>query len=73
MSAAGRAASSRSSTIPPGRGLPLLFQHVPEGKIVKNRVHLDLTAPDMPGEVHRLVRARRARPARVSEGARTGP
>ena len=39
---------------PAGRGLTLLFQRVPEGKIVKNRVHLDLTTPDMPGEVLRL-------------------
>lgn len=40
---------------PAGAGLPLLFQRVPEGKIVKNRVHLDLTTPDMGREVARLV------------------
>lgn len=39
---------------PQARGLTLLFQQVPEAKIVKNRVHLDLTTPDMPREVARL-------------------
>ncbi len=34
----------------PGLG----FQRVPEGKVVKNRVHLDLYAPDEEGEVARL-------------------
>jgi hypothetical protein len=40
---------------PNGRQLPILFQRVPEAKIVKNRVHLDLTTPDMNGEVARLT------------------
>ena len=35
--------------------LPLLFQKVPEGKVVKNRVHLDFRSDDMPAEVARLV------------------
>jgi hypothetical protein len=39
---------------PTGRGLTILLQRVPEGKIVKNRVHLDLTTPDMAAEVARL-------------------
>ncbi len=39
---------------PAGTGLPLLLQRVPEDKIVKNRVHLDLAATDMVGEVTRL-------------------
>ncbi len=39
---------------PEAQGMTLLFQRVPEGKIVKNRVHLDLTTPDMPAEVARL-------------------
>lgn len=34
---------------------PLLFQKVPEPKIVKNRVHLDFRAESMPEEVARLV------------------
>ncbi len=35
--------------------LPLLFQKVPEPKIVKNRVHLDFRSEDMDAEVERLV------------------
>ena len=38
----------------PGR-LALLFQKVPEAKVVKNRLHLDFRAPDMAVEVERLV------------------
>jgi hypothetical protein len=33
----------------------LFFQLVPEHKIVKNRVHLDLASPDVDAEVARLV------------------
>ena len=33
---------------------PLLFQKVPEGKVVKNRVHLDFRADRMVDEVARL-------------------
>ena len=33
----------------------LWFQQVPERKVAKNRVHLDLTADDVDGEVARLV------------------
>ncbi|HEX9121971.1 MAG TPA: VOC family protein [Actinomycetota bacterium] len=40
---------------PHGRGWPLLFIVVPEGKAVKNRVHLDLRPPvSMAAEVARL-------------------
>lgn len=35
--------------------LPLLFQKVPEAKVVKNRVHLDFRSDDRAGEVTRLV------------------
>ena len=35
--------------------LPLLFQKVPEGKVVKNRVHLDFRSDDRSAEVVRLV------------------
>ncbi|WP_406278677.1 VOC family protein [Embleya sp. NBC_00896] len=36
---------------------PLLlgFQRVPEDKVGKNRVHVDFSTPDRPGEVERLV------------------
>jgi predicted enzyme related to lactoylglutathione lyase len=37
----------------PGRP-PLLFQKVPEPKVVKNRVHLDLRGDSMSAEVARL-------------------
>ena len=40
-----------------GPGKPrYFFVLVPEGKVVKNRVHLDLTADDPVAEVARLVR-----------------
>ena len=40
---------------PGGRGWSLLFQVVPEGKAVKNRLHLDLRPPDsMAAEVGRV-------------------
>ena len=34
---------------------PILFQLVPEPKVVKNRVHLDFKADSMAAEVERLV------------------
>ncbi|MFT4040890.1 MAG: VOC family protein [Thermomicrobiales bacterium] len=50
---------------PAGAGVALGFQPVPEGKIVKNRVHLDLTPRDgdLEAEVARLegLGARRLR------------
>ncbi|MFF7952445.1 VOC family protein [Streptomyces griseorubiginosus] len=51
---------------PAGGGPRLWFQLVPEGKRVKNRVHLDLRAADLGAEIERLsglgaaVRARHA-------------
>ena len=38
-----------------GPGPTLFFQQVPERKTVKNRVHLDVEAPDRAAEVERLV------------------
>jgi hypothetical protein len=39
-----------------GPALPrYFFQRAPEGKVAKNRVHLDLTADDPEAEVQRLV------------------
>lgn len=38
-----------------GPGPTLFFQQVPEPKTVKNRVHLDVTAPDRAAEVDRLL------------------
>jgi predicted enzyme related to lactoylglutathione lyase len=39
----------------PAHGPLLMFHHVPEGKTVKNRVHLDLKAADIGAEADRLV------------------
>jgi len=39
----------------PGRTPRLWFQRVPEGKTVKNRMHLDLRADDPEAEIDRLV------------------
>ena len=39
-----------------GAGPKLVFQRVPEGKVVKNRMHLDLiVGPDIEGEAERFV------------------
>lgn len=54
---------------PAGRGWPLLFLIVPEGKSVKNRLHLDLSPPStMAEEVERLVAAGASAVRRVDEG-----
>ena len=37
-----------------GDGPVLLLQRVPEPKVVKNRMHLDVRTTDLPGEVARL-------------------
>ena len=39
----------------PRHGLPLIFQRVPEPKVVKNRAHVDYQAMDRATEVERLV------------------
>ena len=46
------ARNSRSAAVDPaGNGPRLFFQQVPEGKVVKNRVHLDVrAAPGLEGE-----------------------
>jgi kynurenine formamidase/predicted enzyme related to lactoylglutathione lyase len=36
-------------------GLLVAFQRVPEGKVVKNRVHLDIWSDDIPADTDRLV------------------
>lgn len=40
---------------PGGNGVELLLQRVPEPKVTKNRMHLDLRVPDLETEVARLV------------------
>jgi len=40
----------------PGEGSPdILFEQVPEAKVVKNRLHLDLRPDDQRAEVARLI------------------
>jgi hypothetical protein len=38
-----------------GSGTPLIFLKVPEGKTVKNRLHLDLRPDDQAAEVERIL------------------
>ena len=38
-----------------GKGTALLFLKVPEGKTIKNRLHLDLRPDDQAAEVKRLI------------------
>ena len=48
--------------VPPEKAIgrpPILFQQVPEPKVVKNRVHLDFRCASMPEEIERLSGARR--------------
>ena len=40
---------------PAGAGPDWLFLPVPEGKVAKNRIHLDLTPDDQDAEVDRVV------------------
>ena len=57
---------------PDGHGPRLYFQKVPEGKVVKNRVHLDLNVSggrDCPLE-ERLERIRAEQARLIAEGAR---
>jgi predicted enzyme related to lactoylglutathione lyase len=53
----GRAGDQYASIVPEsGEGPKLVFQKVPEGKAVKNRVHLDLIVGDkLAAEVERFV------------------
>ena len=55
---------------PPGDGLRIWFNRVPEPKVAKNRVHLDITMPD-DAEMERLQRlgARPLQEIRGEDGA----
>lgn len=56
-----------------GDGVELLLQRVPELKMTKNRVHLDLRVPDLGDEVARLVAlgARHTTGVAIEEGGWT--
>jgi hypothetical protein len=49
-------ATDSSAAITTGGGLRLIFHQVPEGKVVKNRVHPDLATTDYEGETDRLIK-----------------
>ena len=51
----------------PTPGPRFLFLKVPEGKIVKNRIHLDLRSADQEAEVERLI-ALGAEPVDIGQG-----
>jgi hypothetical protein len=51
----GRFEQYRSLVDPDGRGPKLILQQAPEGKVAKNRMHLDVHAPHVAAEVGRLV------------------
>ena len=49
-------ASQAFASIDPADGRPrMMFVQVPEGKSAKNRLHLDLSSPDLNAEADRLV------------------
>jgi predicted enzyme related to lactoylglutathione lyase len=49
-------ATETFAAITTGDGLRLMFHQVPEGKVVKNRVHPDLATPDYDAETDRLIK-----------------
>jgi predicted enzyme related to lactoylglutathione lyase len=53
----GTAGEHYSSIMPPegGDGPKLVFQKVPEAKVAKNRMHLDLIVDDIEAEARRFV------------------
>lgn len=54
---------------PNGTGVPILFQRVPEGKSVKNRLHLDLRpATSMAEEIERVSALGASEHRYVAEG-----
>ena len=55
---------------PAGQGPDWLFLPVPEGKTVKNRIHLDFTPDDQEAEVARLV-TMGARHVDIGQGEQT--
>ena len=57
-------------TPPPGQGPPWLFLAVPDGKVVKNRLHLDFTPEDQQVEVDRVI-ALGARQVDIGQGEQT--
>lgn len=55
---------------PTGAGPNWLFLGVPDGKVVKNRIHFDFRPDDQQAEIDRLT-ALGARPADIGQGEQT--
>jgi hypothetical protein len=55
---------------PAGAGPDWLFVAVPDGKVVKNRIHFDFTPDDQQAEVDRVI-ARGARHVDIGQGEQT--
>ncbi|RKS71295.1 putative enzyme related to lactoylglutathione lyase [Motilibacter peucedani] len=60
----------RSLLAPESTGVEVLLQRVPEGKLAKSRVHLDLRTRDLDSECERVTRAGAVRTTEqpISEG-----
>jgi hypothetical protein len=49
-------ATDNVAAITTGEGIRLMFHRVPEGKVVKNRVHLDIATAEFDAETGRLIK-----------------
>jgi hypothetical protein len=58
---------------PAGQGPTIWFQPVPEGKVVKNRLHLDVVVAGREVELEERKRVVRAHAARLLEAGATAP
>ncbi len=62
------AAGEQYSSITASDGRPkIVFQRVPEGKVVKNRMHLDLIVDDIEAEAERFVALGGTRGEKIGE------
>ena len=62
-------ATAEMASVAPKEGGPhWYFMQVPEGKTVKNRMHPDLTTPDLPAEVQRIIALGAKTAAEFDEG-----
>jgi predicted enzyme related to lactoylglutathione lyase len=62
------ATAEMASVAPKGDGPHWYFMQVPEGKTVKNRMHPDLTTPDLAAEVQRIAALGAKTAAEFDEG-----
>ena len=67
------AAGTYLDLVPPDPSAPIVyFQRVPEGKMVKNRVHLDLYVADPAARIRELVQLGATRLGRPQTGSAGG-